>query len=307
MGEFSLFSGSSGNGDSSSTLSSNLDKRERHLVWCHERCHKSEQEELRASLASTVKQAGDGRLHCLKKSSGFESWLIRMEAVAWSFVLLADWREVKPCVETLTRRGVGRPHNVVLVTEQHKQYRTALRWAEQLPAEGYPHRVHVLPPSYTESQMMDYVFQVLVQDQDMFEERCDYHPRKVGRRWAGFRRRPELNRYDKCAELNQYGDNYPWHWGYQEGAYLPENSDYMQGWSQAPSPYPHVNHMDYPHGGFGMIAPGDFVAPKVEFIQHQVQAPVRSLLLENFPMVAQATREEVQCVLWMSQPESYEE
>lgn len=85
-----------------------------------------------------------GRLYCLKKSFEFKRWAQRTQS--HFFMLLADWREVKPIAEFLAHTGFEKPHALVVYTEHEKQYQQALRWAS---ANSYGRPVHVLEPSYT--------------------------------------------------------------------------------------------------------------------------------------------------------------
>jgi len=116
------------------------------LVWCHERCHKKELAPFRTQLTEAAKGVGGG-LYCLKKALGVERWLPSTKSRF--FLLLADWREVKPCAEFLLRAAGEKAHALVVYTESPKQYNQALMWASWLPAQGYNRHVHVLPPSYS--------------------------------------------------------------------------------------------------------------------------------------------------------------
>jgi len=92
-----------------------------------------------------------GRLHCLKKSFGFQQWAQRTKARF--FMLLADWREVKPSADFLAQAVFDKPHVLVVYTENEKQYKQALSWASWLPANGYSRQVYVLEPNYTGKEL----------------------------------------------------------------------------------------------------------------------------------------------------------
>lgn len=70
------------------------------LIWCQERCHKSDQESWRRALSQAASERG-AVLHCLKKGSKFAAWLAHARARYGPFALLTDWREAKPCMQAL--------------------------------------------------------------------------------------------------------------------------------------------------------------------------------------------------------------
>lgn len=128
------------------------------FVWCHERCHKQELEPLREVFTETVEQA-NGNFMCLKKATGFGRWLSRVSDMP--FVLLADWREAKPCVEVLLQQPHEQTQIIVVYTEQDKQFKQASRWAASLPSQGYHHLVHVIPSTLRVEDLADYVVRLL--------------------------------------------------------------------------------------------------------------------------------------------------
>jgi len=111
------------------------------LVWCHERCHKRECDERRAAIKEAAREAG-GMLVCIKKANKFAMWLA--EAQRQPFVLLTDWREVKPCTEAIADvRPQGRtgPSLTVVLAEEPRQFERASAWAQGFPPHVDP--VHV--------------------------------------------------------------------------------------------------------------------------------------------------------------------
>jgi len=110
------------------------------LVWCHERCHKREAEPRRRLLAEAAKMAG-ASLICLKKAGKFAAWLAKDQRPP--YLLLTDWREVKPCMQAAAREHVSNQpvFTVVLCEESRRHFDRASTWAESLPARADP--VHV--------------------------------------------------------------------------------------------------------------------------------------------------------------------
>jgi len=98
------------------------------LVWCHERCHKQESEARRRLLSEAAREAG-AHLMCHKKASTFAMWLAHTQRAP--FVLLTDWREVKPCMEAVAQQP---PHNqpalTVVLAELPRQFDRASAWAQ---------------------------------------------------------------------------------------------------------------------------------------------------------------------------------
>jgi len=106
------------------------------LVWCHERCHKEENEERRLGLSQSLRAAG-GALICLKKASKFAILLQR--PVLPAYVLVTDWREAQPCAEQLSqglKNGTvpsdRMPLGIVVLCPNSKQYNRAAAWAKRL-------------------------------------------------------------------------------------------------------------------------------------------------------------------------------
>jgi len=106
------------------------------LVWCHERCHKPENMELRKSINAAAKEV-DAALVCMRKANKFELWLDRAEHAP--FALLTDWREAKPCIQTLSLQPPSnRPACTVLLCTMERQFERASSWAQALPPRADP-------------------------------------------------------------------------------------------------------------------------------------------------------------------------
>mmetsp|Transcript_90395 Transcript_90395/g.256013 ORF Transcript_90395/g.256013 Transcript_90395/m.256013 type:complete len:350 (+) Transcript_90395:82-1131(+) len=110
------------------------------IVWCHERSHKNEVAHRRKVLGDAARAAG-ASLVCLKKASKFDMWLAKAQRPP--FVLLTDWREVKPCLQAASQEHLcNQPvFTVVLCEESQKHFDRAANWAEGLPPRQDP--VHV--------------------------------------------------------------------------------------------------------------------------------------------------------------------
>jgi len=109
------------------------------LVWCHERCHKQENEGLRRILGDAARSAG-ASLVCLKKASKFAVWL--RSAQRPPYVLLTDWRELKPCINTAKQVHISnQPTFTIVFCKDARHYERACAWAKSLPPRADP--VHV--------------------------------------------------------------------------------------------------------------------------------------------------------------------
>lgn len=109
------------------------------LVWCHERCHKQENEGLRRVLGDAARNAG-ASLVCLKKASKFAVWL--RSAQRPPYVLLTDWRELKPCINTAKQVHISnQPTFTIVFCKDARHYERASAWAKSLPPRADP--VHV--------------------------------------------------------------------------------------------------------------------------------------------------------------------
>lgn len=111
------------------------------LVWCYERCYKSEHEE-KLRLLDRAATAAGGALLCFRKANKFVSWCGKAEPLP--YILLTDWREAKPCLALLDGAKVAcRPALTVVLCEEAepKFYLRAAAWAEKRGPGADP--VHV--------------------------------------------------------------------------------------------------------------------------------------------------------------------
>jgi len=110
------------------------------LVWCHERCHKSEHEGRRQAIRRSVQDAG-ASLICFKKAKQFSLWIER--APRPLFVLVTDWREAQPCMQSIMQHlGQNHPVLTVVLCESPRQLGRAADWAHNLPPSMGAVRVH---------------------------------------------------------------------------------------------------------------------------------------------------------------------
>lgn len=113
------------------------------LVWCYEKCHKQECKASREALAQNLRGAG-GSLVCLRKAKKFAAWIGEGEHPP--YLLLSDWREIKPCMQALTQPGVhGLPAVIVVFVDQPRLHRRVTQWAETIALQGLRCRLYVLP------------------------------------------------------------------------------------------------------------------------------------------------------------------
>eukprot|EP00448_Togula_jolla_P039255 CAMPEP_0170625878 /NCGR_PEP_ID=MMETSP0224-20130122/31022_1 /TAXON_ID=285029 /ORGANISM="Togula jolla, Strain CCCM 725" /LENGTH=417 /DNA_ID=CAMNT_0010952539 /DNA_START=19 /DNA_END=1272 /DNA_ORIENTATION=+ len=111
------------------------------LVWCHERCHKEDCDAQRQMLAKHAEALG-GTLVCLKKASKFHLWQRRTARPP--YILLTDWREVKPCRDYLS--GMPRsslPSLTVVLCEVQRHFERASEWASSLDPSAGQGKLHV--------------------------------------------------------------------------------------------------------------------------------------------------------------------
>mmetsp|Transcript_28768 Transcript_28768/g.52422 ORF Transcript_28768/g.52422 Transcript_28768/m.52422 type:complete len:322 (-) Transcript_28768:60-1025(-) len=108
------------------------------MVWCYERCHKSENQEQRQVIKKHARAAG-ASLVCLKKARQFCAWIERSKRPP--FVLITDWREAQPCLRAVTQHGGSNiPTHMVVLCEGRRQYMRALDWSKVLrPDIGMVH------------------------------------------------------------------------------------------------------------------------------------------------------------------------
>jgi len=109
------------------------------VVWCNECCFKPGTKIQRQSMAMAARYAG-GCLFCLRKAGDFEKWLAATQHS--DYVLLTNWREVKPCIAALTERdATQQPFRIILQCDSPKELNKAHAWVQQYSTL----RVHHMP------------------------------------------------------------------------------------------------------------------------------------------------------------------
>jgi len=100
------------------------------VVWCNERCHKHDCRVQRWSFGKSAEAAG-ASLFCLRKAMHFSMWLSEHSRSCPDYVLLTDWREVKPCIVALNKRdSTDQPHCIIVLCDTAKQLSKASTWAK---------------------------------------------------------------------------------------------------------------------------------------------------------------------------------
>jgi len=90
-------------------------------------------------MAMAARYAG-GCLFCLRKAGDFEKWLAATQHS--DYVLLTNWREVKPCIAALTERdATQQPFRIILQCDSPKELNKAHAWVQQYSTL----RVHHMP------------------------------------------------------------------------------------------------------------------------------------------------------------------
>eukprot|EP00435_Cladocopium_sp_Y103_P052592 s551_g16.t1 len=126
-----------------------------HAVWCHERCHKHDAATLRAQL-QLIMSRFEGELICQKTAGKFKLWLDdhsgKPDAPSGRgtpssapgsgnqcgfYVLLSDWRQLKPCMDILAEEDAKQPAAVILLCEQ-KGFAKAQLWNDSRPSTSFP-------------------------------------------------------------------------------------------------------------------------------------------------------------------------
>jgi len=110
-------------------------RRRWYAVWCHERSHKSDASPLRSQLQSVLGRH-NAELVCQKTSCKFKLWL---EGEPDGFYLLiSDWRQLKPCMDIFAEADVPRPAAVILLCERANIYAKATAWNDTRPKMPFP-------------------------------------------------------------------------------------------------------------------------------------------------------------------------
>mmetsp|Transcript_22948 Transcript_22948/g.52597 ORF Transcript_22948/g.52597 Transcript_22948/m.52597 type:complete len:300 (+) Transcript_22948:96-995(+) len=108
------------------------------LVWCHERCHKKENQAQR-QLIKACAQISGASLVCLKKARQFGAWIERSPRLPYA--LVTDWREAQPCVRAVAdHHGKNTPMQTIVLCQGRRQYLRAADWAKVIhPDMGIVH------------------------------------------------------------------------------------------------------------------------------------------------------------------------
>lgn len=83
-------------------------------------------------------------MHCLKKAKRFAAWLEAAVHQEMPYVLLTDWREVKPCLQVMARTESPRPFMIVVFLDEPLHLDRVLNWTRSLPIQGISDRMHVI-------------------------------------------------------------------------------------------------------------------------------------------------------------------
>ena len=108
-------------------------------VWCHERSYKSDTSPLRSQLTYMLGRH-NAELVCQKTAGKFKLWLEGEQD--GFYLLISDWRQLKPCMDIFAEESVPQPAAVVLLCEQAKAYSKAQSWNDSRPQADFP--VYVL-------------------------------------------------------------------------------------------------------------------------------------------------------------------
>ena len=115
------------------------DSKRWHAVWCHERCYKSDASPVR-SVLTYVLGRHNAELVCQKTACKFKLWLEGEQD--GFYLLISDWRQLKPCMDIFAEESVPQPGAVIILCEQAKVYSKAQSWNQARPEGPFP--VYVL-------------------------------------------------------------------------------------------------------------------------------------------------------------------
>jgi len=103
------------------------------IIWCHERCHKQQNDELRLRVRKVAQLYG-ASLICLKKSRQFAVWMER--APRPPYVLITDWREAQPSMQAISQQSEQKhPMLIIVLCDSKRQFLRASEWARGLRAD----------------------------------------------------------------------------------------------------------------------------------------------------------------------------
>lgn len=99
------------------------------IVWCHERCHKGENDVHRQRLQDSALLYG-ASLICLKKARQFGTWLEQNDKPLYA--LVTDWREAQPCADAILAACENQPILMAVLCDSERQVNRAKLWARRL-------------------------------------------------------------------------------------------------------------------------------------------------------------------------------
>jgi len=114
------------------------------LIWCYERCHKSENLKQRQHIKK-VTRASHASMTLLRKGRQFAKWLDSPDYDQHlPLVIVTDWREAQPCFNAISQHENGLSHmptDMVVLCDGPRQYMRALAWMQLLRSDLIP--VHI--------------------------------------------------------------------------------------------------------------------------------------------------------------------
>jgi len=96
------------------------------LIWCHERCHKPENDTHRQAMSDAALESG-GSAMCFKKAKQLGRWISNRQMP--ELVLVTDWREAQPAAAELAQSGGGEElRMMVVLCDCQSQLKKAAAW-----------------------------------------------------------------------------------------------------------------------------------------------------------------------------------
>jgi hypothetical protein len=137
-----------------------IEKARWYLLWVHERCQKPESATFCAALQREVHAKG-GRICFMKKAQKFAQWLHPSVPDACPYVLLTDWREVKPCFEAVSADPtLQSPVATIVLVPDGRSALRANAWCKE-QREMPSHRMLVVKGSERAEDIADKAFSFL--------------------------------------------------------------------------------------------------------------------------------------------------
>jgi len=140
------------------------------MVWCYEKAHKRESMENRATLTAVAQRSG-GFFRSFKKAKQFDKWSLTQTK---PFILCTDWREAKPCLQTMTLQGQqNRALFTILVCATERQRGRAESWLCKLNQRRDP--VHIVDDFCSIESMVPSLLPQALQAMDSFSNALCSH------------------------------------------------------------------------------------------------------------------------------------